>query len=436
MKNNPNIIFLNHASFIIEFNGVKILNDPFLFGSAFNNGWNLIKEVDHEKILKGITHIFFSHEHPDHFSIPFLKSIPLDKRGEITIIYQETWDKRVKDFCEKSGYKFLEFKNLKETKIIDDLYITIGKSPFYDSWINYRLNNKNILNVNDCIFENKNILSSIKKVIKNIDILFTQFSYANFILEKDQVNEAINCLNSIKLQDRILGPNYIIPFASYIYFSHHENYFMNKNMNTIQAAHNFIEKNCKAHPIVLKPNEYWDLKKKENHDSLDFWNVHYENIPNLQYSKNSLIVNSEDLIEKSKYYIKKIKKNNNVFLIFILFKLKIFSKILIFVKDLEKYFYFDIFNGLQLKKNLNDKNNIDIEMSSDSLELIFKYDYGFDTLLVNARFKALPKNLNKVTKTFIIGSLNNTGRFLNFFEIHKYLNLNLIKRALKLFNRY
>ena len=55
-------------------------------------------------------------------------------------------------------------------------------------------------------------------------------------------------------------------------------------------------------------------------------------------------------------------------------------------------------------------------MSSDSLEYIFKYDYGFDTLLVNARFKALPKNINKVTKNFIIGSLNNTGRFISFLK--------------------
>ena len=59
------------------------------FGSAFNNGWNLIKEVDHEKILKGITHIFFSHEHPDHFSVPFLKSIPSDKRNEIKIFIKK-----------------------------------------------------------------------------------------------------------------------------------------------------------------------------------------------------------------------------------------------------------------------------------------------------------------------------------------------------------
>ena len=435
MKNNPNIIFLNHASFIIEFNGVKILNDPFLFGSAFNNGWNLIKEVDHEKILKGITHIFFSHEHPDHFSVPFLKSIPSDKRNEIKILYQETYDKRVKNFCERLGYKFLELKNLKETEVTEDFYLTVGKVPFYDSWINFRLNNKNILNVNDCVFENENVLSSIKKVIKNVDVLFTQFSYANFIPEKDQVNEAINCLNKIKLQDRILSPNYIVPFASFIYFSHHENYFMNKNANTIQTTHNFMEKNCNAHPIILKPNEYWNLKKKENYESLDFWNAHYKNTPNLQYHKNNLNLNSEDLVKKSKDYIKKIKKNNNVFLIFILFKLKIFSKILIFVKDLEEYFYFDDFNGLKLRKNLNNED-IDIEMSSDSLEYIFKFDYGFDTLLVNARFKALPKNINKVTKNFIIGSLNNTGRFINFFEIHKFLNLNLIKRAFKLFKRY
>ena len=77
------------------------------------------------------------------------------------------------------------------------------------------------------------------------------------------MNEAINCLNKIKLQDRILSPNYIVPFASFIYFSHHENYFMNKNANTIQTTHNFIEKNCNAYPIILKPNEYWNLKKKK-----------------------------------------------------------------------------------------------------------------------------------------------------------------------------
>ena len=48
----PKIVFLNHASFIIQQNNVKILVDPYLFGSAFNNGWNLLTEVDHSKEIK------------------------------------------------------------------------------------------------------------------------------------------------------------------------------------------------------------------------------------------------------------------------------------------------------------------------------------------------------------------------------------------------
>ena len=163
MNENANITFLNHASFILEYKEIKILNDPYLFNSAFNNGWNLLNEIDHRNFLKDITHIYFSHEHPDHFSIPFLKSISEEERKKITIIYQKTFDKRVKKFCEKIGYKFQEIEDCEEIEVSKDFYITIGKVPFYDSWINYRVNNKNILNVNDCVLDNPNIVYLIKK---------------------------------------------------------------------------------------------------------------------------------------------------------------------------------------------------------------------------------------------------------------------------------
>ena len=83
---NYKIIFLNHASFILLSGKNKILVDPYLFGKAFNNGWSLLQEVDHEKEIKNVTHIFFSHEHPDHFSIPFLKKIKPENRNFITIL--------------------------------------------------------------------------------------------------------------------------------------------------------------------------------------------------------------------------------------------------------------------------------------------------------------------------------------------------------------
>ena len=434
MFKNPNITFLNHASFIIEFNELRILNDPYLFNSAFNNGWNLLKEVDHRNFLKNITHIYFSHEHPDHFSIPFLKSISEEERKKITIIYQSTFDKRVKKFCEKLGYKFQEIEDCEEMQVSKDFYITIGKVPFYDSWINYRINNKNILNVNDCVLDNPDIVYSIKRKIKNIDFLFTQFSYAHFIPEDQQKEKATERLKRIELQDKILKPSFIVPFASFIYFSHIENYVMNKNINTIQSTHNFITKNCNAYPIILRPNENWILNKKNNETSLEFWNEIYKTIPDLKYNENNLKINAETLIEKSKNYLKRIYKNNNKLLIFILYKLKFFNNSCIFITDLNKSFNFNIIKGLE---NIHSsKEKIKIEMSSDSLQFIFDYDFGFETLLVNARFKVKSEEINNITRNFIIGSLNNTGRYIKLNNLHKFIDTQLIKRAIKFSRKY
>ena len=70
------IQFINHASVKIYTENVVILTDPWYSGSAFNKGWNLLVEqsVDQvEDLLSDVSHIWISHEHPDHFSIPFSK---------------------------------------------------------------------------------------------------------------------------------------------------------------------------------------------------------------------------------------------------------------------------------------------------------------------------------------------------------------------------
>ena len=350
------------------------------------------------------------------------------------IIYQKTFDKRVKEFCERLGYKFLEVEDCEEIKVSKNFYITIGKVPFYDSWINYRINDKNILNVNDCVLDNPDIVYLIKKKIKNIDILFTQFSYAHFIPEDQQKEKAKERLNRIELQDKILKPSFIIPFASFIYFSHIENYKMNKNINSIQSTYDFIKKNCNAYPVILRPNENWILNKKNNETSLEFWSDVYKTIPYQKYNENNLKINTVTLIEKSKNYLKRIYKNNSRLLIFILYKLNFFNNVSIFITDLNKRFNFNIIKGLE--DIHSSKEKIKIEMSSDSLQFIFDYDFGFETLLVNARFKAKSKDINDITRNFIIGSLNNTGRYIKLNNLHKFFSAKLIKRSIKFFKKY
>jgi hypothetical protein len=73
-----------------------------------------------------------------------------------------------------------------------------------------------------------------------------------------------------------------------------------------------------------------------------------------------------------------------------------------------------------------------IKMHSDSLSFIFCNDFGFDTLLVNARLKCKNTYLYKVKRIFALGSLNNTGRYLTFSSIFRLFNLNLIIRGLEI----
>ena len=68
--------FINHASIIISNGNKSILTDPWYSGSSFDDGWKLLYENETDdiiNILNDVNYIWFSHEHPDHFSIKFLK---------------------------------------------------------------------------------------------------------------------------------------------------------------------------------------------------------------------------------------------------------------------------------------------------------------------------------------------------------------------------
>ena len=79
---NSSIKFINHASVLISSGNTKLLTDPWYYGDAFHKGWNLIVEQSKKEIndiLNEVTHIWISHEHPDHFSVKFF----LDFKNQI-----------------------------------------------------------------------------------------------------------------------------------------------------------------------------------------------------------------------------------------------------------------------------------------------------------------------------------------------------------------
>ena len=154
MENKTEIQFINHASVLVKNGGIKLLSDPWYQGDAFHKGWNLIHELSDEEILnllEEVTHIWISHEHPDHFSIMFFKKFgKILKEKNIEIIFQDTKDKRVESFLSKSGYELKVIKFNSWISLSKDFDILCIKDGFYDSGLAIKTNDKVILNLNDC----------------------------------------------------------------------------------------------------------------------------------------------------------------------------------------------------------------------------------------------------------------------------------------------
>lgn len=436
VKLAPQIRYFNHACFAIKYEDLYILFDPYLGGTAFNEGWDLIaNDINYKLDFSAITHIFYSHEHPDHFSVPFLKNIPEENRNSITILFQETLDKRVITFCKKLGFKATELEDKKLTAISNTISLRIGKVPFYDSWVIVSCGDFTIVNTNDCVMENPAKVNDIAKYIAKPNILFTQFSYANWIegsADKKIYRQkyAIEKLDRLNNQVKVLNPEYVVPFASMVRFCHEENSYMNDSINTPKRAVEFISNSTGATALLMQPNQDWVLGEEiDNEESIKFWESKYKEAFNRPLIGNSPKYDENTLKDEEEFMKERIFKKNNKYLLLLLWISGFLPDIKIFLNDLNKSFEFS-WGRRPLTQNYN-REVCDIEMSSDSLSFIFKNDFGIDTLNVNARFITNANGRKKVIRAFFILSLNNTGRFLKISRFHELVGISFLKQGLK-----
>jgi UDP-MurNAc hydroxylase len=412
------IQFFSHACFSIETDDAILLNDPYLSGTAFNDGWDLIaNDVVFDRINEKQLFIYYSHEHPDHFSIPFLKSIDVIDRQKVTILFQKTRDGRVKSYLEKEGFIVQELDNKKKHLFSDDFFITIGQVPFYDSWALIEVAGKKILNANDCILESPDRVKDIKSITSSIDILFTQFSYANWVEGgiEDKSNRLLLAqekLDRIKLQSDVLEPKFIVPFASMVRFCHAENYYMNDAINTPTTTVEFISKYTLAKPFLMEPYEIWNgVLEKDNSQAIEYWEQAYNNALERPLIKQKKSYSIEEIEEVCMKMVERVMSRNNMFFMHLLNLLGLLPSQVIKVIDLDQSIRFSWGRGLT---TVGVSSSVDcIEMTSESIYFLFKFDFGIDTLNVNARFNGSLANKKSMIRTFAPLALNNTGRYIS-----------------------
>ena len=411
--------FLNHASFLIESKSSILLVDPWFSGAAFNYGWSLLNnDIKDEELIEGIIKsnkklfIWYSHEHSDHLSFTFLKKL-VSTNTKFNILFHETDDKRVVSYLLKKKLNVKEQKDGIKYFIDDELSITTWKfQDNIDSYCLININQISILNLNDCIVNNKETAFEIKektnKFEENIDILFTQFGYANWISNKEDIEERKSKANEknqrIFIQNKILNPKTIIPFASFIYFSNQDNFFTNDFQNTpLRLRNSSILKTIQDKIFFMKPDDIFYLDnshinrlKKNSLNAEKYWNNLFNFIKPINYNE-----------KKFEFFeLKRIFKRHRLMISFKLIFLPQILEVIGFIKPIIIYLI-DLkqtvkFSWLQEPEILETKENIILSIRSPSLAFTFSNEYGIDALSVNGRFHENVKSKFSDFERFLI----------------------------------
>ena len=421
----PKFTFINHASYIVETNMSLLLVDPWVEGGAFDNGWSLLDQsisnselVDFISATKKKKYIWLSHEHSDHFSVPFLRKLREKEGDKITFIFQKTLDGRVANFIRKIGFKVIESNDTLE---IIDSEMSIVTFPYEggDSYCLTKLKNFSILNINDCVLSDEKSINSVlhnyKKYTDNIDLLLTQFGYANWVGNKDESNlreiSAREKLDRISLQVKKFCPKSLIPFASFVYFSHKDNFHTNDSQNTPRdVATLFDEHDFNSNLIILKPWDQLDLKQ-------DLYEQNTNRELNIRHWVKLFKNIEPKVIDVAQFSIDEIKSEYKVFrskifkcflvMPFLIELFKFIKPLNIYVHDLKSNVLLSFVKGIRIVEG--DKLACDISISSSTLIFILKYEYGINTTMVNGKFERI--------------STDGTNIFVRHFSPQEYMKM-------------
>src|SRR5690606_35677464 len=175
----PYVEFVNHASVLLSDGRTGVLSDPWYFGEVFHRGWSLLVENRDEairRVLSRTTHIWISHEHPDHFSPPFFKRYAalIRERG-ITVLFQATRYGRVAAFLREQGFAVLELGAAQTMQLGPEFSVRVVQSDLYDSALLADIAGLRVFNLNDCPLGSHDKLERFVRRHGGCDVLLTQF---------------------------------------------------------------------------------------------------------------------------------------------------------------------------------------------------------------------------------------------------------------------
>lgn len=398
------LTFVNHASFYIANDNSLLLIDPWVEGTVFNNGWSLLDNTTsnarlvHELAAFGRhTFIWYSHEHPDHFSISFLRKLQQEFTGKVTVLFQRTKDKRVLNFLQKNGFNAIECAPGATVVLDPQLAITVFPFSDGDSYCLIRAGERTILNLNDCALTSAAMCEAVRRKVAplagKIDLLFTQFGYANWVGNPFEPGlrrrAAAEKRERISLQIRAFAPTVTIPFASFVNFCGTENNYLNDYQNSAYTIRQWSSLSADTAGVrFMKPGDSIDLDQVSAMSLLRMSNSAVAHWERLGSAPRDIVppeapVPAAELEAAFTRYRSRISGNLPV-LPWLLEQLGLIKPLRLHLPDIRLTASFSYVRGFNA---LPQGSAFDIALSSGSALFTFTNDYGFNTTHVNGKFR-------------------------------------------------
>ena len=408
--NRLKVELIAHACIRIESQHSVVLCDPWFSGYAFNDGWRLEPMPDPDKInLDGLTHIWISHEHPDHLHFPTLKAIAdrIDP-ASVEVLFQETNSKKVFNALDGMGFtRHRVLRHLERSPLDEQMQVFVYAHRHLDSCLGVVFKGKNaLLNINDTEL-NLQDCKIIRQKFGTFRLLFNQFSIAGFegYFDREQMEiNRVEVLGKMVQHHRNLGADITVPFASYMSFAKPDNHELNEFANTSLDAKDHLESNgCQCALIEPTSGGSW-LDDILADDATDYYRTYYE-ARRLQLDDVES-VSIEDCVQAFAGRTEVWKSKTNPF---------IYGKIrevTAYIEDLRVCVVLD-FQQCQLltRKDLSSAD-CDLRINSQPLHQAFSTLFGIQTLGVSGRYR-FERQVPSWKLVRIISSLSNTEVFLS-----------------------
>jgi UDP-MurNAc hydroxylase len=252
---------ISHASVVIETSDCAVWTDPWLRGKVFNDSWTLLPVHGfHESMLQKITHLWISHEHPDHLNFATLGALPESFKARVVVLFQDNDSRRTFESLGKLGYRnFVPLPHRKPVDITRATRVYCYRAGTIDSCLAVMNEGDSVLDVNDAKLGARDC-RIIRNDLASVDVVLNQFSmavchppgdYAQYLSRAGR-----QVLENLSANHRDLRAGATIPFASLMYWSSLDNKYLNEFSNKPADVKSFCDARGQQTAILFPGDVY------------------------------------------------------------------------------------------------------------------------------------------------------------------------------------